>query len=96
MVIRNHRGDFLDAFKEGIEKISNPEMVEMIAFMQVILLAMQQLYKTDSNNALHFGEAKWSLPSLNSICFTCIKSPSPTTTYIPTATPKTENLWKRH
>jgi hypothetical protein len=31
-VIRNHKGDFLAAVRQGFDKITNPEMAETIAY----------------------------------------------------------------
>jgi ribonuclease HI len=37
IVIRNHRGDFLAASRQGMDKITNPELAEAIAFRQALL-----------------------------------------------------------
>jgi ribonuclease HI len=43
-VVRDHRGDFLAACRKGIDKITNPELAEAIAFRQAILFASELPY----------------------------------------------------
>jgi hypothetical protein len=47
LVIRNHRGDFLAAARQGIDKITNPELAEAIAFTHAIHFAMQLPYNQE-------------------------------------------------
>jgi len=44
LVVRNHNGDFLAALTQGIDKITNPEMAETIAFRRAVRFAMQLPY----------------------------------------------------
>jgi hypothetical protein len=39
--IKNHRGDFFAAVRQGFDKITNPEMAETIAFRRAIQFALQ-------------------------------------------------------
>jgi hypothetical protein len=45
IVIRNHRGEFLAACRQGIDKITNPELADAIAFRWAILFASSLPYK---------------------------------------------------
>jgi hypothetical protein len=40
-IIRNHRGDFLAAVRQGFDKITNPEMEETIDFRHAVQFALQ-------------------------------------------------------
>jgi hypothetical protein len=40
-VIRNHKGDFLAAVRQGFDKITNPKMAETIAFRHAVQFALQ-------------------------------------------------------
>ena len=44
IVIRDHKGDFLAACRQGIDRITNPELAEAIAFRQAILFASELSY----------------------------------------------------
>jgi hypothetical protein len=44
LVFRNHNDDFIIAIKQGIEKITNPEFAEMLAFRRVVHFATQLSY----------------------------------------------------
>jgi hypothetical protein len=44
LVIRNHKGDFIVAIRQGIEKITNPELAEMLAFRWAVHFATQLSY----------------------------------------------------
>jgi len=44
LVVRDHRGELLAAFRQGIDKITNPELVETIAFRRALFFAMQLPY----------------------------------------------------
>ena len=44
IVIRDHKGDFLVACKQGIDRIINPELAEAIAFRRAILFASELSY----------------------------------------------------
>ena len=44
IVIRDHKGDFLAACRQGIDRIINPELAEAIAFRRAILFASQLSY----------------------------------------------------
>ncbi|WVZ85884.1 hypothetical protein U9M48_032742, partial [Paspalum notatum var. saurae] len=39
IVIRNHKGDFLAAYRQGIDKITNPELAETLAIRRAIVFA---------------------------------------------------------
>jgi hypothetical protein len=45
IVITNHRGEFLAACRQGIDKITNPELAEAVAFGRAILFASRLPYK---------------------------------------------------
>ncbi|OEL36765.1 hypothetical protein BAE44_0002215 [Dichanthelium oligosanthes] len=40
IVVRDHSGDFLAAYRQGIDKITNPEIAEAVAFRRAILFAL--------------------------------------------------------
>ena len=44
IVIRDHKGDFLAACRQGIDRIINPELAEAIAFRRAILFASELSY----------------------------------------------------
>jgi hypothetical protein len=44
LVIRNHKGDFIVAIRQGIEKITNSELAEMLAFRRAVHFATQLSY----------------------------------------------------
>jgi ribonuclease HI len=58
VVITDHRGEFLAACKQGIDKVTNPELAEAISFTRAILFASglpynQAIIATDSLSLVH-------------------------------------------
>ena len=45
IVIRNHRGEFIAACRQGIDKITSPELAEATTFRRAILFASGLPYK---------------------------------------------------
>ncbi|TVU45008.1 hypothetical protein EJB05_04476, partial [Eragrostis curvula] len=48
IVIRDHKGDFLAACRQGVDKITNPEVAEAIAFRRAVLFASELQYHQTS------------------------------------------------
>jgi hypothetical protein len=44
VVIRDHRGEFLAACKQGIDKVTNPELAEAIASRKAIIFVSRLPY----------------------------------------------------